>query len=362
MSSTIGHEELGPYDKIAFVTGCTGQDGSYLLELLLKKNYLVYGLVRRSSNIGTTRIDSIMHNQNLILMYGDLTDSSNLTKTISEIKMQNPNFKVFEIYNLGAQSHVKVSFTVPEYTAEVDGLGTLKLLSAIHANGLTSRIKFYQASTSELFGNTTEVPQNENTPFCPRSPYGIAKLYSHWMVKNYREAYDMFACNGILFNHESPRRGVTFVTRKITMGLNSILKGKIDYIELGNLDAKRDWGHAKDYVYGMWLMLQKDEPQDYVLSTNKYYSVRDFVEKAFKYKGFDIVWKGEGANEVGYDKMTKMVLVRVNSKYFRPTEVDFLQGDSSKARKELGWEPKYSIDDIVHEMVDNDCHIEKEDQ
>jgi GDPmannose 4,6-dehydratase len=341
--------------KIAFVTGCTGQDGSYLLELLLEKGYLVYGLVRRSSNIGTSRIDGMMGNPNLSLLYGDLTDSSNLTQCISDIKDENPNFEVFEIYNLGAQSHVKVSFSVPEYTAEVDGIGTLKLLSAIKSNKLLHRVKFYQASTSELYGNATIIPQNEDTPFLPRSPYGVAKLYSYWIVKNYRDAYYMFACNGILFNHESPRRGITFVTRKVTRGLNEIMKGEKEFIELGNLDAKRDWGHAKDYVYGMWLMLQQDKPQDYVLSTGEYISVREFVEKVFSCKGYEIVWSGSGINEVGYEKKSKKVLIKVNAKYFRPTEVDSLLGDSTKARIELLWTPKYSIDEIVKEMVDFDC-------
>ena len=302
-----------------------------------------------------------MKNPNLSLLYGDLTDSSNLTKCISDIKNENPDFKIFEVYNLGAQSHVKVSFTVPEYTAEVDGLGTLKLLSAIHTNQLTQKVKFYQASTSELFGNTKILPQNENTPFSPRSPYGVAKLYSYWIVRNYRDAYGMFACNGILFNHESPRRGITFVTRKITRGLNDILKGNREYIEVGNLDAKRDWGHAKDFVYGMWLMLQQEKPDDFVLSTDMFISVREFIEKAFEYKGIHLRWKGVGTDEVGFvhaegkTEKEEKVYIKVNPKYFRPTEVDSLLGDSTKARTELLWKPTYSIDDIVKEMVDYDC-------
>jgi GDPmannose 4,6-dehydratase len=341
--------------KIALITGITGQDGSYLADLLLKKKYKVWGIIRRSSDINTGRIDHIYNNKNLILKYGDMTDSSNLLHILYEIKELYKNFEILEIYNLAAMSHVKVSFEMPEYTANVDGIGVLRLLETIRSSGLINKCRFYQASTSELFGLVQETPQSEKTPFYPRSPYGVAKLYGYWITKNYRESYNMFACNGILFNHESPRRGPTFVTRKITRGLNMILKGESDCLIMGNLDAKRDWGHAKDYVEGMWRILQTDKADDYVLSTNEFHSVREFIEKAFALKGFNIKWKGTGVNEVGYDVNTGKELIFVSEKYFRPAEVQELLGDSSKVRNELGWNPKYSFDDLVKEMVEMDC-------
>tara|TARA_B110000483_G_scaffold156428_1_gene185754 strand:- start:27233 stop:28270 length:1038 start_codon:yes stop_codon:yes gene_type:complete len=342
--------------KTALITGITGQDGSYLAELLLEKDYDVWGLIRRSSDINTHRIDHLYSNKKLILKYGDMTDSSNLLHIVNEIKnTYNEKLDVLEIYNLAAMSHVKVSFEMPEYTADADGVGVLRLLEAIRSSGIQKKCKFYQASTSELYGLVQEVPQKETTPFYPRSPYGVAKLYGYWITKNYRESYDMFACSGILFNHEGPRRGPTFVTRKITRGLNMILKGERDNLVMGNLDAKRDWGHAKDYVEGMWRILQADKPDDYVLSTNEFHSVREFIEKAFELKGFNIKWKGEGINEIGYDINSGKELIFVSEKYFRPAEVEELLGDSSRARNELGWVPKYSFDDLVKEMVDGDC-------
>ncbi len=341
--------------KICLITGINGQDGSYLAELLLKKNYKVWGLIRRSSDINTNRINHLYHNLNLILRYYDLTDSCNIVKIINEIKLTYKDFEILEIYNLAAMSHVKVSFEMPEYTGNVDGLGVLRILEAIKNSGISHKIKFYQASTSELYGLVQEIPQKETTPFYPRSPYGVAKLYGYWITKNYRESYNLFCCNGILFNHESPRRGPTFVTRKITRGLNKILKGEEDKLILGNLDAKRDWGHAKDYVEGMWRMLQQDKPNDYVLATNEFHSVREFVEKVFKLKGFDIKWKGGGINEIGYDEKTGRELIFVSEKYFRPAEVEELLGDSTKAQKELGWKITYSFDDLVKEMVIEDC-------
>ncbi len=341
--------------KIALITGITGQDGSYLTELLLDKGYVIYGIIRRSSDINTKRIDHLYDNPNLCLRYGDLTDSCNIINIINEIKVKYENLERLEIYNLGAMSHVKVSFEMPEYTANTDGIGVLRILEAIRFLDLQDRVRFYQASTSELYGLVQEVPQTESTPFYPRSPYGVAKLYGYWITKNYRESYNMFACNGILFNHESPRRGPTFVTRKITRGLNDIINGKTDKLVMGNLDAKRDWGHAYDFVEGMWRMLQADEPKDYVLSTNEFHSVREFIEKAFLLKGFNIKWKGEGLNEIGYDANSGKELIFVSEKYFRPAEVDELLGDSAKARNELGWTPKYSFDDLVKEMVEYDC-------
>ena len=341
--------------KLSIITGVNGQDGSYLAEILLEKDYIVWGLIRRSSDINTGRIDHLFSNKNLILRYYDLTDSCNIVNIINEIKTSYKNIETLEIYNLAAMSHVKVSFEMPEYTGNVDGLGVLRILEAIKNSGISDKIKFYQASTSELYGLVQEVPQKETTPFYPRSPYGVAKLYGYWITKNYRESYNLFCCNGILFNHESPRRGPTFVTRKITRGLNKILKGEDDKLILGNLDAKRDWGHAKDYVEGMWRILQSDNPDDYVLSTNEFHSVREFVEKSFKIKGFNIKWKGEGINEIGYDENTGRELIFVSEKYFRPAEVEELLGDSSKARKELNWEPKYNFDNLVEEMVEQDC-------
>ena len=341
--------------KVALVTGITGQDGSYLTEILLEKKYMVYGIIRRSSSINTDRINHLFDNKNLFLKYGDLTDASNLLMILAEIKKNHSDMNVLEVYNLGAMSHVKVSFEMPIYSAQVDGIGVLNLLEAIRSNGLENITRFYQASTSELYGLVQEVPQKETTPFYPRSPYGVAKLYGFWIVKNYRESYNMYACNGILFNHESPRRGPTFVTRKITRGLNMILKGETDKLVLGNLDAKRDWGHANDYCMGMWKVLQQDKPDDFVLSTNEFHSVREFVEKSFALKGFTIKWKGKGLNEVGYDEKTGRELIFVSEKYFRPAEVEELLGDSTKARTQLGWEPQYSFDDLVKEMVKEDC-------
>ncbi|MBI6103415.1 GDP-mannose 4,6-dehydratase [Clostridium perfringens] len=337
--------------KVALITGITGQDGSYLTELLLEKGYEVHGIIRRHSSINTSRIDHLFENpeignKSLFLHYGDLTDSSNLNRLIEKIR---PN----EIYNLAAQSHVAVSFEVPEYTAEVTGVGTLRLLDAIRESGLNC--KFYQASTSELFGGLPDTaPQSEKTPFYPKSPYGVAKLYSYWITVNYRESYDLFACNGVLFNHESPRRGETFVTRKITMAVASIMAGKQEKLSLGNLDAKRDWGFAGDYVEGMWRILQQEKPQDYVLATNETHTVREFVELAFAEVGIEIEWKGKGVEEKGYDKVTGRLLVDVNPRYFRPAEVELLWGDSTKAEKELGWERKVSFKGLVSMMVDSD--------
>jgi len=339
---------------VALITGITGQDGSYLTELLIEKGYHVWGIIRRSSDFNTKRIDHLYGNDHLILRHGDLIDTSSISNILTEIENKY-DIDVLEIYNLGAMTHVKVSFEIPEYTADVDGVSVLKILECIRRSKIKDKIRFYQASTSELYGKVVEVPQNENTPFYPRSPYGVAKLYGYWITKNYRESYDMYACNGILFNHESPRRGPTFVTRKITKGLGMIVRGKADSITLGNLDSKRDWGHAKDYVRGMWLMLQNDTPEDYVLSTNEFHSVREFVEKAFMLKGFHIKWKGEGVNEIGYDIISGKELIFVSSDYFRPSEVDELCGDSSKAWKELGWKPSYTFDQLVCEMVVSDC-------
>lgn len=342
--------------KVALITGITGQDGSYLAELLLEKGYIVYGLVRRSSNFNTKRINHLYDNKNLHLKYGDMCDHSNISSVIMEIK-DKYEFKMLEIYNLAAMSHVKVSFELPEYTGNVDGLGVLRILESVKQNNIVDKTKIYQASTSELYGKVQEIPQKETTPFYPRSPYGVAKLYGYWIMVNYRESYDMFACNGILFNHESPRRGETFITRKITRALGRIHNGTQDRLTIGNLDSKRDWGHAKDYVYGMWLMMQQDKPDDYVLATNEYHSVREFIEKAFALRGYDIKWKGEGIDEIGYDANTNKELIFISERYFRPAEVDELLGDPSKAKRELKWEHKYSFDDLVKEMVDYDCPL-----
>jgi len=341
--------------KVSLITGITGQDGSYLAELLIDKGYEVWGTIRRSSSINTSRIDHIF--SKLHLRYGDLADGVNLLNIFHEIKNKyNDDIEVLEVYNLGAMSHVKVSFDMPEYTGDVDGLGTLRILESLRNSGIPlNKIRFYQASTSELYGKVVEVPQNENTPFYPRSPYGVAKLYGYWITKNYRESYGMYACSGILFNHESPRRGHNFVTRKITIALGNIVNGKQDKLVLGNINSLRDWGHAKDYVMGMWLILQQDKPDDFVLSTNEYHSVREFIEKSFALKGFDIKWKGNNIDEIGYDNNTKRELIFISEKYFRPAEVEELLGDSSKARKMLGWKPEYSFDDMVKEMVNYDC-------
>ena len=338
-------------NKIAVLTGITGQDGSYLAELLLEKGYNVFGIMRRSSNINTLRIEHLFHHQNLFLRYGDLTDSIYFSNILNEIDAKFDDIEVIEIYNLAAMSHVKISFELPEYTANVDGLGVLRILESIRNFRLSEKCRFYQASTSELYGLVQEVPQCETTPFYPRSPYGVAKLYAYWICKNYREAYNMFITNGILFNHESPRRGHNFVTRKITRGLKMILSGERDKLVLGNIEAKRDWGHARDYVYGMWLMLQQDKADDYVLATNEYHSVREFVECSFNEKGIELLWKGEGINEVGYDKNTGKEYVFISEKYYRPTEVEELLGDASKAKRELGWTPKITFNELVKEMV-----------
>ena len=343
--------------KIALITGITGQDGSYLTELLLEKDYIVWGIIRRSSSINTHRIDHLFNHERLILKYGDLSDGTCLLEILYEIKNKYSEMERLEVYNLAAMSHVKVSFEIPEYTADIDGVGTLRLLNAIRSSGLADKTRFYQASTSELYGKVVEVPQTETTPFYPRSPYGVAKLYAHWITKNYREAYDMYACSGILFNHETARRAHNFVTRKITIGLGKILRDESNKLVLGNLDAKRDWGHGRDYVYGMYLMLQQNSPDDYVLSTNEYHSVREFVEKAFALRGFNIAWKGTGLNEIGYDTNSGRELIFVSEKYFRPAEVEELLGDSTKARTQLGWLPTTTFDMLVQEMVDNDCKI-----
>ena len=332
--------------KTALITGITGQDGSYLAELLLEKGYFVHGIKRRSSSINTQRIDHLYSHPNLKLHYGDLTDSLASVKLIGDIRPD-------EIYNLGAQSHVQVSFETPESTANSDALGTLRMLEGIRMNYLDSSTKFYQAATSELYGLVQEVPQSETTPFYPRSPYGVAKLYAYWITKNYREAYDMFACNGILFNHESPRRGETFVTRKIVLGLRDIQLGKSDVLRLGNLNALRDWGHAKDFVRAMWLMMQQNTPDDYVIATGEEYTVKDFVERCSPYFDMNIEWNGSGLDEVGIDTKTGKTIVVVDKRYIRPAEVDRLLGDYSKARKELGWAPEYTFDDLVEDMCKN---------
>jgi len=332
--------------KVALITGITGQDGSYLAELLLSKGYEVHGIIRRSSSINTGRIDHIYNNPDLHLHYGDVTDSLSV---MNVLKKHNP----CEIYNLAAQSHVKVSFETPEYTAMVDGLGTLRILEAVRLLNMEKTCKIYQASTSELYGLVQEIPQKETTPFYPRSPYGVAKLYAYWIVKNYRESYNMFACSGILFNHESPRCGHNFVTKKIVNGLESISSGNQECLYLGNLNAKRDWGHAKDYVEAMWLMLQQDTPDDFVISTGEQYSVKEFVERCAPYFALKIRWEGEGLNEVGINEHTGKIIVRVDEKYFRPAEVETLLGDSSKAKSVLGWTPKHSFDALVEDMCIN---------
>ena len=339
--------------KKALITGITGQDGSYLAEFLLSKNYIVHGIKRRSSSFNTSRIDHIyqdphIENSNFKLHYGDLTDSTNLIRVIQDIKPD-------EIYNLGAQSHVAVSFESPEYTANSDALGTLRILEAIRILGLTNKTKFYQASTSELYGLVQEIPQNEKTPFYPRSPYAAAKLYAYWITINYREAYGMFACNGILFNHESPRRGETFVTRKITRGLSRIALGLEECLYLGNLDALRDWGHAKDYVEVQWLMLQEEYPKDFVIATGRQESVRTFIEIVTKKLGWlGIIWEGSDLNEIGRRADTGEIVIRIDPKYFRSTEVEQLLGDATKAKKELGWEPKTSLEELISEMIEED--------
>ncbi|MCD4820816.1 MAG: GDP-mannose 4,6-dehydratase [Methanococcoides sp.] len=338
--------------KIALITGITGQDGAYLAEFLLKKGYIVHGIKRRSSSFNTERIDHLYkdpheRNINFFLHYGDLTDSTNLIRIIQEIQPD-------EIYNLAAQSHVQVSFETPEYTANSDALGTLRLLEAIRILGLEKKTKFYQASTSELYGKVQEIPQSETTPFYPRSPYAAAKLYAYWICINYREAYDMFICNGILFNHESPMRGETFVTRKITMAVAKISEGLQDKLYLGNLDAKRDWGFAGDYVEAMWLMLQQNEADDYVIATGETHSVREFVELAFKEIGIDIIWKGEKEGEVGVNSATGEIIIEIDSRYYRPTEVEILIGNPAKAKEKLGWKSIIEFEELVKMMVEKD--------
>lgn len=346
--------------KVALITGITGQDGAYLAELLLQKGYIVHGIKRRSSLFNTDRIDHLYTDPHepstrFFLHYGDLTDSTALIRIIQEVQPD-------EIYNLAAQSHVKVSFETPEYTANADALGTLRILEAIRILNLKDKTRFYQASTSELYGLVQEIPQNEKTPFYPRSPYGVAKLYAFWITKNYREAYGFFACNGILFNHESPIRGETFVTRKITRAAAKIALGLQQILYLGNLDAERDWGHAKDYVEGMWRILQHSEPDDFVLATGRKMSVRKFAELAFQNVGINIEWKGKGVDEVGIDSKSGKVIIKIDPRYFRPAEVDLLVGDYSKAKNLLGWEPKHTVEELCKEMVLADLELFKRDK
>lgn len=336
--------------KKALITGITGQDGSYLAELLLEKGYEVHGIMRRASTFNTKRIDHVFQDphskgKKLILHYGDLSDSSNISRLIEKIKPD-------EIYHLGAQSHVRISFDIPEYTADITAIGTLRLLDAIKESGIQT--KFYQASSSEMFGLVRETPQKETTPFYPRSPYGCAKVYAYWITKNYRESYNLFACNGILFNHESPRRGETFVTKKITRALSRIHKRLQDKLFLGNMDAKRDWGYAKDYVEGMWRILQQDEPDDYILATNETHTVREFVEEACKLVDIDLIWEGEGLEEKGIDQKTGKIIIEIDPAYFRPAEVDILIGDYSKAKEKLGWEPTVKFKELVKIMMEHD--------
>jgi len=347
-------------NKVALITGVTGQDGAYLAELLLRKGYIVHGIKRRASSFNTDRIDHLYHDQHeenvrFFLHYGDLTDSTNLIRIIQQVQPD-------EIYNLAAQSHVAVSFETPEYTGNADAIGTLRLLEAIRILGLEKKTRFYQASTSEMFGKVQEIPQKETTPFYPRSPYAAAKVYSYWICVNYREAYGIYACNGILFNHESPIRGETFVTRKITRAVARIKLGLQDKVYLGNLDSKRDWGHAKDYVVAQWAILQQDEPDDFVIATGKQYSVREFVDAAFSEVGITLIWEGEGVDEKGINVETGDVLVEVDPRYFRPTEVETLLGDPSKAKEKLGWEAKIPLHDMVSEMVREDLKIAERDE
>jgi len=342
--------------KKALITGVTGQDGSYLAEFLLKKGYEVHGVMRRSSSFNTWRINHIYKDphekDHFILHYGDMSDATNLIRLIKQIQPD-------EIYNLAAQSHVKVSFETAEYTANCDGLGVLRILEAVRLLNMVNKVKIYQASTSELFGKVIETPQTETTPFYPRSPYGAAKLYAYWIIKNYREAYNMFACNGILFNHESPRRGQTFVTRKITMGLSKIKLGMQKKLYLGDIDTKRDWGYAPEYVESMWMMLQQDNPDDYVVATGETHTVREFIEEACKVLDIDLEWKGKGVDEKGIDKKTGERIIEIDPRYFRPTDVQLLLGDASKAKKILGWEAKTKFKDLVKVMIDGDMDILK---
>ncbi len=345
--------------KVALITGVTGQDGAYLAEFLLDKGYEVHGIKRRSSSFNTDRIDHLYQDpreqhRRFILHYGDLSDSMSLVRIIQQVEPD-------EIYNLGAQSHVAVSFESPEYTADTVGIGALRVLEAIRILGLEKKTRYYQASTSELYGLVQEIPQKETTPFCPRSPYAAAKLYAYWITVNYREAYGIYACNGILFNHESPIRGETFVTRKITRALARISLGLQDCLYLGNLDAKRDWGHAKDYVRMQWMMLQQDAPDDFCIATGRHYSVRDFCNAAYAHIGKTIRWEGSGVDEKGYDAETRQQIVAVDPRYFRPTEVETLLGDPTKAKEKLGWEPEITFDEMVHEMMENDLQLARRD-
>lgn len=341
---------------VALISGISGQDGSYLAELLLEKEYKVWGLMRKSSApLSSYNHYHLLQHPNVTLKYGDLLDGTGLRSILYDIKNTYSDLDRLEIYNLGAQSHVKVSFEIPEYCSDVNALGVLRFLEAVRLSGYADKIRFYQASTSELFGKVVEVPQKETTPFYPRSPYGISKLYGFWITKNYREAYGLYTCNGILFNHESPRRDELFVTRKITKGLSDIIKGRCEKLIMGNIDAQRDWGHAKDYVRGMWLMMQQDTPDDFILCMNENHTVREFIEKSFQLKGFHIKWKGEGLDEVGYDSNTGRELITISEEFFRPAEVDLLVGDCTKARTKLGWSAEYTFDDLIKDMVDNDC-------
>jgi len=343
--------------KTALITGITGQDGSHLTEFLLEKGYTVHGLIRRSSGINTWRLDNLYNNKEILdkklfLHYGDLTDT---TSILNLIKKTQPD----EIYNLAAQSHVRVSFEIPEITAQIDAIGTLRILEAIRVLGLEQKTKLYQASTSELYGKVVETPQNENTPFYPRSPYGVSKLYGFWIIKNYREAYNMFACNGILFNHEGERRGFNFVTRKITIGLSKIKLGKQEVLELGNLDAKRDWGYAKEYVEAMWLMLQQDKPEDFVIATGETHTIREFIELSCKELNIPIIWEGKGINEVGKNKDTGKIIIKINPRFFRPAEVEVLLGDPTKAKEKLGWVAKTKFKELVKLMIKSDYELIK---
>ena len=341
-------------NRIAVITGITGQDGSYLAELLLEKNYKVIGLIRRSSNVNTARISEILNHPNLSLVQADMGDSTSIMNILAPLR----DSKRIEVYNLAAQSHVHSSFSQPEYTADINGTGVLRILEAIRQLGLVEKTRFYQASTSEMFGKVVETPQSETTPFYPRSPYGVAKLYGYWITKNYRESYGMFACNGILFNHESERRGEEFVTRKITKGIARVYSDPTFTLEIGNMDAKRDWGHAQEYVYGMWLMLQQDVPNDFVLATGDTHTVREFIEIAFKSIGHSITWSGEGLNEIGTDETGRVVL-RMNEKFYRPAEVELLIGNPTKAKTFLGWSPKITFEELVNRMIKYDLYQEK---
>ncbi len=350
---------MSPQQKVALVTGITGQDGSYLAEFLMEKGYTVHGIKRRASSFNTERIDHLYQDphdsdQKMILHYGDLTDSGNLIRLVQQVQPD-------EIYNLAAQSHVAVSFDSPEYTANVDGIGTLRLLEAIRILGLENKTRFYQASTSELYGKVQTSPQTETTPFYPRSPYAVAKLYAYWITVNYREAYGIYACNGILFNHESPVRGETFVTRKITRGLARIKLGLQDHVHLGNLDSKRDWGHARDYVEMQWLMLQQELPEDFVIATGRQFSVRQFVELAAEHLEMDITWRGKGINEEGYDRNSGKCVIKIDPRYFRPTEVETLLGDASGAKAKLGWATKVTFEEMVAEMMQRDMELAERD-